>query len=272
MNALAARRRHPAAVALLLLLALIGTGSLYATLAPKPAAAATTAGADAIEEGHKLFLANCATCHGMNAEGKKTGNGDSVAGPSLVGVGAASVDFQMGTGRMPMAAPSMQAPGAVAGKQLQFTQDQINQIGAYIASLSTGPGVPSAQDVDYSNGDAARGGEIFRVNCAMCHNFAGSGGALTRGKYAPSLMNVTPTHIYEAMETGPQNMPVFNDTNLDPQAKRDVIAYLKAVESEPSQGGSKLGSLGPVPEGLFAWVFGLGLMVVAAVWLGKKAA
>ncbi|MFV0463216.1 MAG: c-type cytochrome, partial [Nostocoides sp.] len=195
MNALAARRRHPAAVALLILFALIATGSVYAALAPKPAAAATASGTDAIEEGHNLFLANCATCHGANAEGKKTGNGDNVAGPSLVGVGAASVDFQMGTGRMPMAAPSVQAPANTRASKRAFTQEQIDQIGAYVASLAPGPSVPSAEDVSTEGGDAGRGGEIFRVNCAMCHNFAGSGGALTRGKSAPALNGVTPTHI-----------------------------------------------------------------------------
>ena len=33
-----------------------------------------------------------------------------------------------------------------------------------------------------------------------------------------------------------------------------------------------LGSLGPVSEGLFAWVFALGLLVACAVWLGSKSA
>lgn len=269
MNALAARRRHPAAVALLLLLGLLATGTAYTLLAPKPAEAATSATSDQIEEGRKLFLANCASCHGTNAQGKATGDGNNIAGPSLAGVGAASVDFQMGTGRMPMAGPSVQAP---KGTKLRFNQEEIDKIAAYIASLSPGPAVPSAADVDYASANPARGGEIFRVNCAMCHNFAGAGGALTRGKYAPALKGVTPTHIYEAMETGPQNMPVFSDTNLDPQAKRDVIAYLKALEEEPAQGGSKLGSIGPVSEGLVAWIFGLGMMIAASIWLAKKAA
>jgi ubiquinol-cytochrome c reductase cytochrome c subunit len=106
----------------------------------------------------------------------------------------------------------------------------------------------------------------------MCHNFAGAGGALTRGKYAPALNGVAPKHIYEAMDTGPQSMPVFNDTNLDPQAKQEVISYIKALENQPDVGGMSLGNLGPVSEGLFIWVFGLGIMIGCAVWLGKKAA
>ncbi len=268
MNALAARRRHPAAIAILIMLGLFVTGAVYAAVAPKAADAAPVS-ADQMAMGKQLFQANCASCHGLNAEGRATGNGTQIAGPALAGVGAAAVDFQMGTGRMPMAAPAVQAP---AKSQIEFSPDEISAIGEYIASLAPGPAVPNAEAVDPTKGDPAMGGEIFRVNCAMCHNFAGAGGALTRGKYAPSLFGVDPKYIYEAMESGPQSMPVFSDSNISPEYKRDVIAYLKATQDAPSPGGMRLGSLGPVSEGLFAWVFGLGIFVAAAVWLGSKSA
>jgi ubiquinol-cytochrome c reductase cytochrome c subunit len=261
VNALAARRRHPAAIALLLLLGLILTGVAYSTFAPKQADAATSA-AGTVEGGKKLFLANCATCHGLQAQGTK-------AAPSLAGVGAAAVDFQMGTGRMPMAAPNVQAPRA---DKPRFDQDQISAVAAYIASLAPGPAVPDAEYTTGEGGNVALGAELFRVNCAMCHNFAGSGGALTRGKYAPSLRNVEGKHIYEAMVTGPQSMPVFNDDNISPEAKNDIVAYLHEVDKQENVGGMALGNLGPVSEGLFAWIFGLGIMVGFAVWLGRKAA
>jgi ubiquinol-cytochrome c reductase cytochrome c subunit len=267
VNALAARRRHPAAIAVLIMLALFLTGAVYAALAPKPAEAATVSAGE-VTQGKQLFLANCATCHGLNAEGRQTGNGTAIAGPALAGVGSAAVDFQMGTGRMPMAAPGIQAPK----KRTTFSEAEITAIGAYVDSLAPGPVVPSDEMVDPTKGDPARGGEIFRVNCAMCHNFAGAGGALTRGKYAPSLFGADPKHIYEAMDTGPQSMPVFNDQNIAPTDKRDIIAYLKATQDAPTPGGLRLGSLGPVSEGLFAWVFGLGVLVAAAVWLGNKSA
>jgi len=260
VKALASRRRHPAAIVILLLLGLVATGGLYSLLAPKPAQAAV-ATADDLTAGRKLFLANCATCHGVNAEGGK-------AGPSLVGVGAAAVDFQVGTGRMPLAGPAIQAPRS---DTVKFTDEQIASLAAYVATLSPGPSVPDGQ---YTKGDGniAHGNELFKVNCAMCHNFAGSGGALTRGKYAPSLRDVSGKHIYEAMVSGPQSMPVFNDTNLSPTDKNDVISYLHELDKNKNPGGMSLGNLGPVSEGMFVWVFGLGLMIAAAVWLGSKAA
>ncbi|MBT9254759.1 cytochrome c [Phycicoccus sp. MAQZ13P-2] len=270
MNALAARRRHPAAIAVLLMIGLFLTGAVYAAVAPEPADATTQAlPAQSVAEGKALFRANCASCHGLNAEGRQTGNGDQIAGPPLAGVGAAAVDFQVGTGRMPMTQPGVQA---ARSDTVKFTDEQIASMGAYIASLAPGPSVPSEEAVDPTKGDAAVGGELFRVNCAMCHNFAGSGGALTRGKYAPSLKDVSGKHIYEAMATGPQSMPVFNDANMTPDSKRDIIAYLDTLNQQENPGGMTLGSLGPVTEGMFAWVFGLGILVGCAVWLGSKAA
>ncbi|KQX64449.1 cytochrome c [Angustibacter sp. Root456] len=267
MTALAARRRHPLALVLLIALGLLATGGAYAALAPQPAAA-STASADDVQQGKKLFLANCSSCHGLNAQGAPANSEGDVAAPSLIGVGAAAVDFQVGTGRMPLAAPGPQAQQ----KKVQFSQKEISQLAAYVASLAPGPSIPSTEYATAEGGDPGRGGAIFRVNCAMCHNFAGAGGALTRGKYAPSLENTTPKHIYEAMITGPQSMPVFNDSNITPQSKRDVIAYLKTTSNEPNAGGSSLGNLGPVPEGLFAWVVGIGALIGCAVWLGSKAA
>ena len=268
MNALAARRRHPAAIILLLLLGLLVMGGAYSVFAPKEANASAAA-ADTLEKGQKLFLANCASCHGTGAQGTQDG-------PSLVGVGAASVDFQVGTGRMPLTAPNIQAP---AQTKLKFSEDDIAAMAAFVAALAPGPAIPGEKYTTVikpgskeNNEAIARGGEIFRVNCAMCHNFAGAGGALTRGKYAPPLTGVDPKYIYEAMDTGPQSMPVFSDTNLDPKAKQQVISYLKALENQPQVGGMSLGNLGPVSEGLFIWVFGLGIMIGCAVWLGKKAA
>ncbi len=259
MSALAAKRRHPLATAVLLMVGLFVMGLLYAAVTPGKASAAATS-QDDVAAGRALFLANCSTCHGLNAEGRRNA-------PSLVGVGAASVDFQVGTGRMPMQNTGPQAPK----NKVLFSDEEIQQMAAYVASLGPGPAIPSAEAVDPAQGDVSEGSLIYRTNCAMCHNFSGSGGALTRGKYAPSLKEVTPTHIYEAMVTGPQSMPVFSDQTISPENKRDVIAFLKTIQEAPSPSGVTLGSFGPVAEGLVAWLLGLGLLIGVAVWLGAKA-
>lgn len=265
MKALANHRHHPVAFVAILLMALIATGGLFVALAPKDATAETMSASD-IEAGKQLFEANCATCHGMNGEGRTDADGNT-NGPSLIGVGAAAVDFQVGTGRMPM---QMSGPQA-ARKPVQFTEEQTSQLSAYVASLGPGPSIPSEEMTDPAKGDVTKGGEIFRINCAMCHSATGAGGALTEGKWAPTLRGVEGKHMYEAMETGPQNMPVFNDNNLSAEDKRDVIAYLKKLEENGSPGGYSLGQLGPVTEGLYAWTVILAILLGCAFWLGAKA-
>ena len=258
-----AKRRAPLATAALLGLGLLATGGAYAGLDAATANASAAPQAvteDAVSRGEALFAANCATCHGMSAVGSEDG-------PSLIGVGAASVDFQVGTGRMPMQANSPQAPK----KPVQFTQAQIDDMAAYISSLAPGPAVPAEEYLDTSKGDAANGAELFRINCAMCHNVAAAGGALTEGKFAPELQTVEPAHLYEAMITGPQNMPVFSDANLTPEDKRDIITAIR-YQTEVSGGvaGYGLGSVGPVSEGLFIWIFGIGGSIVMAIWLTSR--
>jgi ubiquinol-cytochrome c reductase cytochrome c subunit len=104
----------------------------------------------------------------------------------------------------------------------------------------------------------------------MCHNVAAAGGALTEGKYAPALTESSPLHMYAAMVTGPQNMPVFNDMNLTAEDKRDIISALLFLQENPSPGGFNLGALGPVSEGLFIWVFGIGALIAVTVWITAK--
>lgn len=255
----ASMRRNKFAAVFVIAAGLLVSGGGYA-LATNAVTTATASPTDQaqIDEGHKLFLANCASCHGKNAEGSRNA-------PTLIGVGAASVDFQVSSGRMPAQASGPQ----VQKKEVQFTKEQISAMAAYVASLAPGPAIPSADQVA-ANGDSTRGGELFRINCAMCHNAAGAGGALTQGKYAPSLMGTPATQIYEAMITGPQNMPVFNDSNLTPKDKKDIITYLTYLQSNPSVSGLDLENVGPVAEGLFVWLALLGGIIGITIWLGAK--
>ena len=261
-------RRGPLAGLAVLLLGLLMTGSLYAVLAPAQAQQAETDAAQ-VAKGRELFLVGCSFCHGQNGEGMKTQDG-SLIGPSLVGVGAAAVDFQVGTGRMPMVQPGAQAPR----KDVAYDDEEVAALAAYVASLGPGPSIPTEDDysVDGLSEDErqeaiVRGGQIFLTNCTACHNFAGAGGAMPRGGYAPEIRGVEPRHIYEAMLTGPQAMDTFSNGNLSPEEKRDVIAYLGSLEESPGYGGFGLGGMGPVSEGLVAWLVGIGACVGFAVWI-----
>ena len=263
MKFLSKYRRHKFATQLLLVIALSALGFTFsaATAAPASNTMSASAKSTLVEEGQTIFLKGCSSCHGLNAEG-------SAVAPSLIGVGAASVDFQVGTGRMPMQDMSQQA----MRKKPVYNEEQTAALAAYVSSLAPGPASLTNEEITWErDGNTADGGELFRNNCAMCHNFAGQGGALTQGKYAPTLMGVEPKHIYEAMITGPQSMPVFSDKIITPAEKLSIIKWIKAAESEPNLGGASLGRVGPVTEGLLIWVFGLGLLIGIAVWLTAKA-
>lgn len=255
------KRRHRAMAPALLVVGLFLIGGIYSVVATPSNATASNARSTLIEEGKSIFMRGCSSCHGLNAEG------GGIA-PSLIGVGAASVDFQVSTGRMPMADMSVQA----MRKKPIYNAEEVAALAAYVASLAPGPAIPTAEQLNYErDGNTAEGGELFRTNCAMCHNAAAQGGALTAGKYAPTLMGVEPRHIYEAMITGPQSMPVFGDRAITPQEKLSIIKWIKSVESEGNLGGASLGKVGPVTEGLVGWVVGIGSLIGIAVWLATKA-
>ncbi|HEU5159894.1 MAG TPA: cytochrome c [Streptosporangiaceae bacterium] len=281
MNWITAWRRRPWAGYAVVLAALAAIGAVYAGFSPADRAeASNSARAEQdLNNGRQLFNQNCATCHGPSGQGATDDKGTQM-GPSLIGVGAAAVDFQVGTGRMPAAGPGAQVPRKPQIEQFDVSskdpevaataRKNLEDLSAYVASLGGGPGIPAGEQVNPEGADLALGGKLFRTNCAQCHNFAGSGGALTGGKYAPSLQNSTPTQIYEAMITGPQAMPVFNDTTVTPEQKRAIIGYIVQTREEPNPGGNGLGRVGPVTEGLAGWLIGLGLLVLAAMWITSK--
>jgi len=239
-------------------LIIIGVG--YAALTTQGgAASAATPGSPSsqtINEGKELFAVTCASCHGMDAQGT------SLA-PSLIGVGAAAVDFQMSTGRMPGKDLGPQMPE----KPVTFTTQQIHAIADYIDSLGGGPAIPAPAEVSPAGANTALGQSLFITDCAQCHNFDGAGGALANGKYAPALNRATPTQIYEAMLTGPEAMPVFSDTTITPAQKRDIISYITKLRAEPNPGGFSLGRIGPVTEGIVGFLAGIGALIFLAMWI-----
>jgi ubiquinol-cytochrome c reductase cytochrome c subunit len=236
------------------------TGAAYAAVSAQTAPKAAVKTETQVEQGKQLFLEGCSSCHGLAAQGASDG-------PSLIGVGSAAVDFQVSTGRMPLAAPGVQA----MPKTPSYNEAETAALAAFVATLAPGPAIPTEEMLNTSNAEVALGGELFRTNCAQCHGATAVGGALSQGRVAPSLMGSDAKTIYEAMVSGPQSMPVFSNSTLSIEDKQGIIRYIEELQKNESPGGFSLGRLGPVTEGLFIFIAGLGALIVAAVWIGAKA-
>ncbi len=253
------RRRKQASSYGVVLLALSILGGIYAALLAPQSVAQESQPANQsmqVQEGRDLYLTGCSTCHGLNLEG-------GAGGPSLIGSGASAVVFQVESGRMPLMAGVQQAPR----KKPKYTIAEIDAMAAYIQANGGGPTVPAG---DLTDGDLQLGGALFRTNRASCHNFAGSGGALSYGKYAPELAPASARVIYTAMQSGPESMPRYGDNQLTPEEKRAITRYVRYISEAEDPGGASLGRLGPISEGLVAWVVGITAMVGLTLWIGAR--
>ncbi|WP_067172040.1 cytochrome bc1 complex diheme cytochrome c subunit [Microtetraspora niveoalba] len=223
-----------------------GPSAPAASAAPSPAP---------ISRGRELYGISCASCHGQRGEGTQYG-------PSLKGVGAASADFQLSTGRMPLPNPR----ALPRRREPAFSRRDIDALVSYVASFGPGPAVPAV-----GRGNVRQGLAIYLRDCAACHSSTGEGGALPAGRYAPSLTASDPVQIAEAVRLGPGPMPKFGRGTLSDDALNSVIAYIRSIPRTSGAGGWPLGGVGPVTEGAIAWVLGLGLLVLVIRALGKRA-
>lgn len=242
-------------------MALIAVGALYAVFAPQPQTARAQEDPALLRQGAQIYNNTCISCHGANLEGVRS------RGPSLIGIGEAAVYFQTSTGRMPMVRQEAQA----LRKPAKLTPEEIDALSAYVQAHGGGNTMPAEKGIALRGDNPARGGELFRLNCASCHQFTGRGGALSAGKFGPHLDGVAEDEMYAAMLTGPQNMPKFSERQLSPEEKKDIIAYVKSVtDGNNNPGGNPLGGYGPMPEGLIIWIVGIAALVGVALWIGAK--
>lgn len=235
----------------LLVAAAVGLGAKVPTGGNSASGAARSA-----PTGQQLWLSDCAVCHGARGQGTNRG-------PNITHAGPAAVDFMMRTGRMPLSRPD--AP--LQRRSVRYSPAQIDSIVAYSSRFVDGPAVPK---VDVSGASLPRGNQLYLANCAACHQTAGAGGALAYGDVAPPLGRATPTETVEALRTGPGRMPPFDRSTLDDRAAIDIARYVQQLHHPDDRGGWSIGHLGPVPEGLVAWAFGLGSILVAVRWLGTR--
>jgi ubiquinol-cytochrome c reductase cytochrome c subunit len=222
------------------------------TLAPRTAAEPSVAPPDN-SLGADLYVAQCASCHGADGEGVVD------RGPPLTREGPAAVDFVLRTGRMPLAAPNLQAKRG----PVRYSEEQIVALVEFAGSLGNGPAIP---DVDPARGDLAEGGEIYRLNCAACHVASGAGAAIGGGREAPSLMASSPTETGEAILVGPGAMPTFQ--SFTSENIHDVAAYIGDLQDRETTAVDEFGGAGPVAEGLAAWLLGLIPLIALTRWIG----
>ena len=209
-----------------------------------------------VDGGRSIFEVACTSCHGVEG-------GGTTKGPSLRGVGAASAEFFLSTGRMPLDRPRAQSER----KRPAFSTDEIALLTAYVASLGPGPPIP---DVDPARGDLAAGYQLYADNCASCHSSAGAGGALGHAVYAPPLNRATARQVGEAIRVGPGAMPVFGPDTFDDHEVDSIVRYVLYLHNPRDEGGLDLGHLGPLSEGLVAWAVGLLGVLLAARWIGTQ--
>jgi ubiquinol-cytochrome c reductase cytochrome c subunit len=229
------------------LLAVFLAAAGQALLAPD-SDAARLAQTTELTEGRELYEQHCASCHGSELQGTENG-------PRLTSSGAASVDFMLSTGRMPLA-----APGAPVGRRSPFFDDaQIRAIVAYVSSRSTGVAIPV---VDAADGDLALGQQAFAANCAACHGASGTGDSIGGNQIALSLYEATPLQIAEAIRVGPGAMPRFGERTVEAEEVDAIAAYLLELRSMDNPGGLGLTRVGPVAEGFVGVVVGLGLLLL----------
>jgi len=238
-------------------------GFAYSAFSPAPQSASAAEGNAAdIAKGKEIYQTSCIVCHGANLQGVVG------RGPTLIGAGQAATYFQVSTGRMPGVANGAQNPRKIP----VFNDTQVGYLSAFIDSNGGGPVVPASADGKLQNiADVSKGGELYRLNCASCHNFTGQGGALSQGKYAPSLDQATDPQIYAAMLSGPESMPKFSDGQITPNDKKAIIAFVQNNKATVSPGGYALGGFGPAPEGLVAFLVGMSAIVALTLWMGARA-
>ncbi len=206
--------------------------------------------------GRDLYQQTCATCHGTVGQG-------TPESPPLIGVGAAAVDFYISTGRMPVDHIQAQSPRGIP----RLNDEQRRAIVEYVAGLSEGPSIPV---VDSTKGDLAQGNRLYTNHCAACHNSQGSGGALLKGSYAPSLFPSTALQVAEAIRVGPGAMPKYGPETFSDQEVNSLVRYVEHLQHPKGEGGLQLGRLGPVAEGFIVWFLVLGGLLAVTRWIGTR--
>lgn len=165
------------------------------------------------EAGHRLFVDNCAACHGVNATGGPGfpdlrakswlwgGEAEAIAETIKIGINSTNEDTRIS--QMP-----------AFGRDGVLERDKINAVVAYVASLSAATADPE---------QVAAGREVFSANCVACH------GEDAKGKHDVGAPDLTDKHwiyggdlgsIHASVYGGRQgHMPHWGERLFEPDLK-----------------------------------------------------
>jgi ubiquinol-cytochrome c reductase cytochrome c subunit len=209
-----------------------------------------------VDEGRELFETSCSSCHGFKGEGVKG------QAPSLLHAGEAAADFYLRTGRMPLD----QVGDEPLRGEPRFDDQEIGALDTYVGSLGAGPAIPK---VEPAKGSSSEGMAMFTESCAGCHGIGAKGGVVIGG-YAPSLGESTPTEVGEAIRVGPYLMPRFSEAQITAADVDSIARYVELTKNPEDAGGFGIGHIGPVPEGLVAWLAALAALLLVARLVGER--
>lgn len=263
-----------------LMVALAAAGLFNVTISRNAAAQDPGVDQQLVQQGNNLYQENCARCHGGTGLG--VDSDEAAAGPALINVGAASVDFMIASGRMP--AESQYDP--LIRREPAFDDTERAALIAYItqlpipdtmtdaeiesAGISLEPGAPIPDIRGWEDADLGTGRALFTSNCAACHGPTAAGIAVGQNDVSSNLAGVPPLQIAEAVRSGPGVMPVFGEEVLPQEELDAVVHWVVNLPDRQTPGGLALGRSGPVSEGMLAWVIGMGLLGVVVYLLGER--
>ncbi len=254
-------RWHLSTRSLLLLVPVVvasGAVALFRPPAAPPAAAAAVSqpAEPEPELGARLYQRDCTFCHGGDGRGTSRGQ-------SLTEVGPAEAHYSVTTGRMPIEDPGDER----RRREVQYKPEEVDALIVHMRRfLAPEPDIPK---VEVDSAKLSEGGEFYLAECAGCHQWSGAGGALL-GREAPGLKEATPTQIAEAVRAGPSSMPAYGEEVLSEEELNSVVKYVLYLRAPQDRGGNGLWHLGPFAEGLIAWVVGLGVLILAVLWIGER--
>ena len=263
--------RHDTVRLVLLLLATtvvatVAQRALAADRASGPSEPATAIGDR--QAGEVLFQRDCAVCHGPQGIG-------TTKARAITDVGTATIDFVLRTGRMPLPDPEAEIRRDAArrpnGTPVEYTEKEMADIVAYAEEWVSGPEIPPTRAVARGQEALAQGGELWRRNCAACHQLAGQGGVLLEDVEIPAMGDVTPLVAAEAIRAGPGSMPAFDEATLSDDEVAEVTLFVERELQRPTDaGGWSIGHFGPFAEGLVTWALAIPAVLVGAAWIGRR--